>query len=230
MINKCVKPHVFVPPQKMESTMETADKIGLLTGFGWMAGHSWFTTLMLCWLLTPVGMIVVARLLESRKLPLKKHEQYQSFFPGDVYLGFTVTGLLVLAQRLPDREAWYNSTLIHLIILGLTSIVAIGLSLMEISQEAYGGRAMYSPTKLYHNGVLYVGYGYIAVSTSVSVIGGFGWSNIQLYDMVMFVALLGMSGMWAKALYDDNTAPKKLNDERKANAHVSTWKPIWSKT
>lgn len=82
--------------------MNTADKIGLLLGFGWLADHGIFGTLAICMAITPGMMFVLGLVGESRLLPWTANKQFLSFIPGDVFLGFAVAGMLVLAQRLPS--------------------------------------------------------------------------------------------------------------------------------
>lgn len=170
--------------------MDTADKIGLLPGFDWTAGHSLLVTIIIAWLATPGLMIALGAIGESRWIPLWSERQFRSFFPGDLFLGIAVASLLTMAQSLPDTERWYNATWWHLTVLIGAAIVAGVMTWLE--RDAYPKRALLSPTKIYHNGVLYVGYGYVGFTTAIAVIfgapswyllvpilfGGVGWHSL----------------------------------------------------
>ena len=205
--------------------MSTADKIGLLSGFSWMAGHGILVTVLICWGLTPVGHLVVGLVGESRWVPISPNKQYLSFFPGDLLLGMTAASLLVLAQRLPDTERWYNSTIWHVIVLVGALVVASGLTFMEWKGEFYPHRAIMSPTKLYHNFLLYGGYGYVIVATLIAVVAGGPWS--PMYGVWLFLCLVP-SLVWIKFLERDNSLKGSVARSIADHAHIADWQPLWS--
>lgn len=151
--------------------VDTADRIGLLPGFGWMAGQNIVVTVLLCWALTPGLFILIGLIGESRLVPLGWNYQFTSFFPGDIFLGGMVAGLLVLAKKLPAEGHLYNETWFHVDVLVVTVAVAVVITIGEYNDpNGYGHRAVLSPTKLYHNIVLYGGYGYVIVTTLIAVV------------------------------------------------------------
>lgn len=199
--------------------MTTADKIGLLPGFSWIAGHGILLTILLCWLLTPIGHCIVGLVLESRLVPLSPRYQFLSFFPGDLFLGGMAAGLLVLAQHLPSESRWYNATWWHVLVLAVCCVVAGALTWMEYKSGVYPARAMYSPTKLYHNFLLYGGYGYIIVVTlvAVSIAARSWWLVLVLVPGLVWLALVVM----------DNSLTPDEAKRKASHAHVENWSPIW---
>lgn len=208
--------------------MDVADKIGLLPGFGWIAGHNFWITLVLCLLFTPIGHCLVGLVFESRFVPLSPTKQFLSFFPGDVFLGMMTAGLLALAHQLPAEQRWYNATLWHVpvwntLVFTGAILVAVLLTRQEYRDAGkpggYTRRAMRSPTKIYHNYLLYGGYGYIIVTTLVAVVAaGRSW----------WLALALLPGLvWVGCLVADNFVSSETKQSRVDNAHIEHWRPFW---
>lgn len=206
--------------------MSTADKIGLLPGFGWLAGHSLLVTVMLCWLLTPAGMMVVGAIGESRIVPLSSDRQFRSFFPGDLFLGLMAAGLLLTAQSLPAQARWYNATWWHVLVLCIAGLVALGMTWLEWKSGVYPTRAIFSPTKLYHNVLLYAGYGYVILTTLVADVAGMRRASFDSW-MTLFVSL-AIGGVWLSMVVADNRLSKDELQKKATSAHVADWTPIWS--
>lgn len=204
--------------------MSVADKIGLLPGFGWMAGHGFWVTLVICWALTPGMMFVLGIVGESRLIPIAPDRQFVSFFPGDLFLGVTATGLLTLAPQLPAEHHWYNATWWSVLVLICAVVVAVVMTWFEWSSGAYTTRAIFSPTKLYHNGVLYIGYGSVIVTTLVTTLMAVTWSWLNLG---LLFGLLVPGFVWAGLIVVDNTSPSDVRARKAAGAHTPHWKPIW---
>lgn len=199
--------------------MNTADKIGLLPGFGWMAGHDFVLTLVICLLITPVGHLVVGLIGESRLIPLSSDKQFLSFFPGDLFLGAMAAGLLVAAQRLPDKSRWLNATWWHVLVLVLALLIAACMTYVEWKSGVYPSRAIFSPSKIYHNFLLYGGYGYVIIVTLVALI--FGAAD-RWWLLVLIPGLV-----WGVLVVKDNSLSTKEVAEKARHAHVADWAPIW---
>lgn len=204
--------------------MNVADRIGLLPGFSQIAGHGFWPTLVVCLIITPGLHQTVAIIGESRWVPMFDHnKQFLSYFPGDIFLGVSVAGMLWLARELAAEDRFYNATWFHLLILAGAVIVAIGMTYLEWKGGVYPTEAIFSPTKLYHNGLLYVGYGYVIVTTLVAlVVAG------SLNGEFALILLPGL--VWVALVAHDNSLgknhPAQLEQKAK-HAHVADWEPIW---
>lgn len=106
--------------------------------------------------------------------------------------------------------------------------------------NGYGHRAVLSPTKLYHNGVLYGLYGYVIVVVLVALIGGL-WVNWSWESFGALVVCLVPMLLWFLCLVlEQNDAflekfaatngqtAQDVKDQRVESAHVDDWQPIWA--
>jgi hypothetical protein len=209
--------------------MAVAERIGFLPGFGWVAGHNWLETLLVCWLITPGMMYLIGLIGESRLLPWTPSTQFLSFVPGDLFLGAMLTALLMTAKRLPEEERFYNAAWWHILLLVMAVGVAIVITVGEYKDpNGYGHRAVLSPTKLYHNLVLYGGYGYIILATLIAIavwlLSNWSWSATGL------VALCLLPGaVWVSLIVLDQQASEEIKRDRVRYAHINDWSPIWSR-
>lgn len=201
--------------------MNVADRIGLLPGFGWIAGHNFWVTLVICIIITPIGHLLVGFIGESRVISISPSRQFLSFFPGDLFLAVMVAGLLVRASDLDTSAHWYNATWWHVLVLLCAVVVAVLATYGEWKSGVYSTQAILSPSKLYHNGLLYGGYGYIIVTTLVAVLFGGGADK-----MLALVLLPGLA--WLVLVVLDSTLTPERAKEKAKHAHVSDWEPIWS--
>ncbi len=198
--------------------MNTADRIGLLPGFGWLADHSFGVTLGLCLLVTPIGHCLVGLLLESRWVPISPGKQFLSFFPGDIFLGIATACLLVAAKQLPDENRRYNATWWHIAVLVVMVIVAVWLVLNEFKGGLYPSRAILSPTKIYHTIILIGGFGYLIVTTlfAVGAQARGGWLVAAILPGLVWVGLL---------VHDSTLGPQRAKEIAR-HAHIAHWHPI----
>jgi hypothetical protein len=212
-------------PQRGGTAM-VADNIGLFTGFGWLTSGSWWEILLKTWLLTPIGFILVGIVGESRLVPLLPSNQFWSFFPGDLFLGVFVTIQIVLAGDITPGERWYNSTLLHVIVLVVCILVAAFMTFDEYRGGMYPLWAILSPTKIYHNGLLYVGYGYVAVTTTLAQLFGSDWSWSH---GIWFAGSLFALYVWVQLLALDNSISKDVKRHKAERAHIAGWWPLFLK-
>lgn len=213
----------------MVTAVSTADKIGLLPGFGWLFGdHSFVVTLLICWAISPGMMFVIGIIGESRLIPIAPSRQFMAFFQGDLLVGAMVAGLLVSATQLPSEQRWYNSLWFHLVVFVAMLAIAFWMTWGEYRNAAvsgYGARAMYSPTKIYHNAALIWIYGYVAVSTLVAVLAEARSRGVWA---ALACGLLWLGLMHAENAYIDKYyAGHGLRQAKAAGAHTSDWQPIW---
>jgi len=213
--------------------VDTADKIGLLPGFGWVAnqewfGHSWWSqllsTLLVCWLLTPIGHIAWAYIAQAIIVPLDSKRQWQSFFPGDLFLGAAVA-LLIFAARISGLETdghWWQSPVFHGVVLASAIVVALVITVL-VDGPNMPASALWSPSKLYHNFLLYGGYGYIAVTSLVAAVAGnwFGWRLVLV--LVAFVAALP----WLHFVGSDGKLSPAEVVEKQRFSHPASYRLFW---
>ena len=220
--------------------MDTAERIGLLPGFDLLAGHGLFTTIIIVMAVTPGMMFVIGVIGESRWLPISPKRQFLSFFPGDILLGATVAGLLMNASRLPATRVWYNSMPWHIVVLFGALVVASCMTYGEYREsvrgQGYARRALFSPTKLYHNFGLYGGLGYIGFSTLTANIAGIV-IDFSMGGLSRLILCLLPGAVWLSFLFLEQSDSflvritgvpgDTVKATRVKTAHVANWHPIW---
>lgn len=198
-----------------------SETIGLLSGFGWVVEGDFQVILFKMLLLTPIGFILIGIVGEGRLVPLRPSKQFLSFFPGDLFLGMFAAMIAWLARDVSTGERFYNSAIFHVLVLAATFSVAIALTVMEYTDGAYPLRAILSPTKLYHNLLLYGGYSYVVVTTTIAVLAGSEWSALLAGKLaVSFVVL----GVWVILVIEDNSLSSISAKKKAQSAHVDDWK------
>lgn len=206
----------------------TADKIGLLPGFGWIVDHHWLSgylaryemlvTLLLCLLIAPCGVWVTQLVFEFTVPSLKPEDNYRSFLYGDPMLGFMTTVLLHLCgKRLPPEPRLYNSATWHICWLVLMMVVALLLTWLDYKSGQFSARELFAPGKLYHNLVLYGLYGYLIVVTLIAYIWGNAWSEYDIWSIAAFGAAVGWGMWWAILVYQDSSLAAAV----KPSAHIA---------
>ncbi len=205
--------------------MSPAEKFGFLGPFAWLANQEWWVIMLVCLVITPGMMLLLAPILESRWLPLGPSYQFRAFFPGDVFLSLAVTLLIWSGRELPAEKGWYSSSWFHALVFLATLGLAVGLTLMEIrapvdAAYAWPERTRTSPTKLYHNFALYWLYGYMAIVAAAACLAGGLWLRL--------VEALLIASPWLFGLLTDNRAAEEVRLARLQYAHIADWRPIWA--
>ena len=221
--------------------MDTAEKVGLLPGSDWMAGHGLLATIIIVMAVTPGMMFVIGIIGESRWLPISPKRQFLSFFPGDILLGATVAGLLVNASHLPVARVWYNSVQWHIVVLIGALVVASGMTYGEYREsvrgQGYARCALFSPTKLYHNFGLYGGLGYVGVSALTANIAGLviefdvdmlGQLTLCLLPGAVWLSFLFLEQSDSFLMRITGVSGDTVKATRIKTAHVANWRPIWA--
>ncbi|MEO7904217.1 MAG: hypothetical protein ABIR91_00315 [Candidatus Saccharimonadales bacterium] len=193
---------------------------GLLVGFGWSFWQLYFAYV----LLTPVALIIIGVVFESRWVPLNFREQFVTFVVGDLLLAWTAA-LLSVNNRNGDFK--HIPLLVGIGTLLVTSFIAWKMtwdeyqSAVKDERHAYEVRAVLSPTKLYHNIVLYAGYVFVMAMLLIQ-------SSLQGTPFWTIV-LLVMPGLgWAVILVAEELfTPDHIRQLRSRKAHVADWKLIW---
>jgi hypothetical protein len=198
---------------------------GLFVVFDWLIDGPWWAIFLKCLLFTPIALVIIAPLFESRWLPLDLTYQFVTFIVGDVFLALfvaTITSYIRESAAMPI-DLWY-----HLVILAVCFAVAWFMTHGEMkaakanAEAAYTPRAVRSPTKIYHNYVLYGGYAYVMVALTTQVIlqdHFWSWSTgLVFVPFLVWLTILLVEGF---------KTPMRVAKLRARFAHIDDWKPIW---
>jgi hypothetical protein len=177
--------------------------------------------LFISWAITPLGMIFVGIVFESRVIPLWG-DQSRAFNPGDIGLGFTLATGVYLYQQIPSDSFWVSGRMVSIgcIVAVLTCYV---MRTWIDGENNYSRGALNSPTKLYHDFVLYLGFLWALVSACVpGILFGTSWGGDNL--SCKLVGLVGFA-VWVYGMYLDATDEES---ERKSRVrHTAFYQPIW---
>lgn len=205
--------------------MSVSDRLGTLPVFSTFVDMSWPWRLAWAWFFTPVAMMFIAPIFESRWLPLGK-KQFRGFFPGDLFLGGAFTLLAQSAQRINAEggDHWWQSDRWHLTCF-FGALIGGFLFRSFVDGRNYAPWALWSPTKLYHDFVLYTAYGYLLVSMGIPVMlhayPKYMGEGLQYYGAFALIIA------WAACVVHDMT--KRDMREVGRTAHDEHWKFIWAR-
>ncbi|RYF28988.1 MAG: hypothetical protein EOO17_03160 [Chloroflexi bacterium] len=175
-------------------------------------------TIIRRWLLmslVPYGMYAVAYVLESRK-PGRDvaiwRGQSKAFVPGDAGLALFIAVAKPGGRVSPRRH-------VAGLFLGLVSLVA--LRRLTYRPEDYTVNQWRSPSKLYHDLVVCVLFGYLVVVRALPFYAGRPVSDALLQKLV------GASGVliWASGVIWDESHDEVPNYYQ----HPDVWWPIWDR-
>lgn len=194
---------------------------GLLPAFNWLEGDNLLETFARCLLVTPGGMIIIGLIFEGRIVPLNPKKQYLAFMPGDIFLS-AFCALLIwmpLKTSIPT-STWYTDRWFHLTVL-LMCMIGAFIAHFAIEAQSYTLRSLNSPTKMYHDIVLYGMYSYVMCGVGVPKLLSGNLSGIRL---LIFVPLL----IWLMLAVADSTSSKIANQKREF-AHPTDWQFSWKR-
>ncbi len=195
---------------------------GLLPGFQWIVNGSFLEILLMFWFISPGMHMLVGLVLEGRLVPLGK-AQFDSFFPGDAFLGVAGTCFWWNIQKhLEPSNYWFQPTGVHLFF--IAGLLTVGLIQMrqEYTSGTFARRAVMSPTKIWHNVLLYVLLGYpvvIGLAAQFSSAWDDQFRKLFIIGMMCFL-------VWVGLLIKDGLKP---DEDAIAGAHVDNWEPIWGR-
>ena len=181
---------------------------------------------MLLWLflvfLMYGGMFLIALIGESRILSFWKY-QSRVFFPGDLLLCFA-SMMAFHDWYFLEKEVSY-ATKNSSIIIGIACSLYLFIFGRKNDASNYSKRARYSPTKLYHDILGYLIFGFIVFARlipGIFIIGlGYG---VDIFARVFTLYLIFMGPYCILALLDIGTNP---DEEVLEKRHPSDWAPIW---
>lgn len=185
-----------------------------------LASERFWGALVFAWMLTPIGFILVGCVLESRWVPLW-HDQARGFIPGDIALGVVfAVGYYLKIQVEPT--SWWRSPGFALVAL-MVSVAVFYVMRCKLDGPKYRPDELTTPTKRYHDYVLYLGYSWLLVYISLpGVLTGTTWGPENFG--AKFVALMALV-VWVVALIDDEKNPYVPSPR----AHAYSYYPIWRK-
>jgi len=171
------------------------------------------------WAICPGYMYLLAIVAEWR-WP-RYHDQFKAFMPGNLYLGVVFGGSCFLAASYRQAEGHghlYENQLWLWLPLVASAAVVVALSAMDIigafryktgDTDKYHWLQLISPTKLWHNIVVYGAYGYLLVRVGVpGLLSAPWWGANGLVNDVVRVLLLGCLLRWVLFLKQDIAEPK----------------------
>lgn len=211
---------------------------GLLFIFDWMIGGPWWATLIWFLVLTPILPMVIALVFESRTLPWSWKTQFLTFSVGDIFLAIFAAAIVSYMRESTIRPV---DLVWHLLVLAGSITAAWWITRGEMKAAkakapfAYTVRAVNSPTKIYHNYVLYGGYGYILVMLVINVglqaaMNSYytPWLIAAFVPLVVWISLLFLEDKLLKLLTRKSyLSPKRVKQLRANHAHIDSWQPIW---
>ncbi len=188
-----------------------------------------FTVLLItCWTITPLAMVSIGLLFESRLIPLiNPRKQFLSFFPGDLFLGVAVAIVWNDLTLLQNNHQWYLSLWWYAVLLCLATTIAIVVTTAEYKSGFFPHRAILSPTKLYHNIALYGGYGSFVIYSSIATCLGthaiINNGDIWIKPVIAIIPFV----FWIAMLIIERYIPRGADSTRRLNAHVANWQPLF---
>lgn len=210
--------------------MTVAEKLGLSSDyFGHMFNHGWMIALLLAWFVTPVFLYVIALIFEKRLAPIWRN-QFLSFMPGDLFLGGIIAASVALTEGMRAEDRWFQHGWWDLACLAfgvcfyfVGHIVVDGQKFSKGQPQKYTRSQLWSPSKLYHDFILFIGYGALLVRVAVPALiygNGIVARFVLLGCVVTFVLLLAVDG---------SAGPRRMQKMRDASHPREGMYPIWER-
>ena len=205
--------------------MTPSDKLGSLPYLGAIFDHGFAAALAWGILASFGAMNILAVVLEHRVLI--PNQQYASFYKGDLLgLPVMIGSIASMAVGIAAGVYWFQGTWWHVTWLSIGLAVGVGFMLMEYSAHAYTIHQMLSPTKLYHNLVVFPLMVYWVCANGIPTLiysengprGIFHGNYTGLVPVVVFGASLAY---WIKLILHD----LKVSDDPSKQAHVGVTAP-----
>ncbi|MBI3494894.1 hypothetical protein HY004_02855 [Candidatus Saccharibacteria bacterium] len=148
-------------------------------------------------------------------------EQSKAFIPGDIGLGVMLATGWYLYPQISAGSVW-GSAIMPFTGLWVGCFTCYLMRTKFDGENNYPLRALRSPTKRYHDFLLYIGYLAVIITICVpAILFGTSWSgNFE-------VKMVGVTGfaIWLAGMALDATDPKM--PEKSKKMHVTDYQPIW---
>lgn len=177
----------------------------------------WFLSLSLI----SYGMYIVAWLLESRRpgrdTPIWRG-QSKAYMPGDFGLALMVA-VAICQRSIVALPNWSNSTyfLVMSVVIGF-GIFYFARKFLYRFEKDYSQKSWHSPSKIYHDFVMYLGYGSLAAYTCLP----YYFLSSPMITVEKIIGLFGL-GIWVVGNVWDFTHNEIPNNKQ----HPEEYSPIW---
>ncbi len=171
-----------------------ANRIGGVSGWA-VYGRSWgfalFVAVMISW-----GMMNIIALVLERRTLLNPTNQFKAFYLGDlICLPGLVLVLHFLSHRVSSSHHWWQRSIWHVACLLIG--IAVGLVFHHMEQASYSLPQLNSPTKLWHDIVVFPAFIYLLFSAAPVLFyasGGYVPRLAAIALIVVFIALNAYDG------------------------------------
>lgn len=167
---------VAVEAQRIDAT---------LPFLGGVIGRGFWTLFALSLFMSPGMMYLLALVFERRVL--WPREQYYGFLYGDIALGVGIATTAQLAAGLTAAQLWsrtWHGT-------ALITAVTLGLFLWYSERHDYPLEALLSPTKIWHNAVLYGAFGYWLLGIGLPVVWHYKLADARVALVLSMIIVWG---------------------------------------
>jgi hypothetical protein len=161
-------------------------------------GHSWKRALLIGILLSYGAVHFLAAVLEHRSM-MNPSGQYKAFYYGDlVCLPGIVVAVWYLGQHMPPGPNLSHRVWWHAVWFAAGLAAGVYLHLMDGASHFYTRSMMYSPTKLYHDFVVFPLYIYLLFSAGLPAFAMSEWRSkrglqVRLVVLVLAAAFIGLN-------------------------------------
>jgi hypothetical protein len=193
--------------------MHFADGFFLSGIMNWLMASPWWLALLFGWSVTPGMMFVLGWTLEGRTLPIR--ENSRAFLPGDFFLGTLLASSVALLNTAESSASWWTSYEWLWVVFVGTTLVSIAVNAL-CDWPHYGRRQLLSPTKLWHEFVIFCLYGSLLIGLSLPA---FVYGELSVFGILLRIAQLGSLAVWVAGLWWDGTRVK-LDPEK---LHPTDW-------
>lgn len=150
----------------------------------WLAGLHIGLVLVIALMISPGNMFLLGWVGESRTIPVWDN-QWRSLIVGDPCLAVSFTAAIWLTRSLPEKGWWYSSFWQTAVLLAVFGAFIWWRYFWD--GKNYLPAELWSPTKIYHDVVLIIGYGYMMVFVLTPALLATGWGAGQLAARVILL-------------------------------------------